>query len=92
MSVLPSQTINRYGSTAANFLEIGIGSANTAMGDAGVTFASGPTSMGNENLNPLLASPAHLLDCPDDGHVVRSWKSLCREDALLGCHPAVDAG
>ena len=44
LSVLPSQTINRYGSTAANFLEIGIGSANTAMGDAGVTFASGPTS------------------------------------------------
>ena len=44
MSGLQSQTINRYGSTAANFLEIGIGSANTAMGDAGVTFASGPTS------------------------------------------------
>ena len=32
-----SQTINRYGSTAANFLEIGAGSATTAMGDAGVT-------------------------------------------------------
>ena len=40
-----SQTINRYGSTSANFLEIGIGSANTAMGDAGVTFAQGPSSV-----------------------------------------------
>ena len=39
-----SQTINRYGSTAANFLEIGAGSATTAMGDAGVTFAEGPSS------------------------------------------------
>ena len=39
-----SQTINRYGSTAANFLEIGAGSATTAMGDAGVTFADGPSS------------------------------------------------
>ena len=44
VSLLHSQTINRYGSTAANFLEIGVGSANTAMGDAGVTFATGPTS------------------------------------------------
>ena len=26
-----SPTINRYGSTSANFLEIGVGSANTAM-------------------------------------------------------------
>ena len=34
-----SQTINRYGSTAANFLEIGVGSANAGMGDAGVTSA-----------------------------------------------------
>ena len=40
-----SQTINRYGSTSANFLEIGVGSANTAMGDAGVTFAQGPSSV-----------------------------------------------
>ena len=38
-----SQTINRYGSTAANFLEIGAGSATTAMGDAGVTIAEGPS-------------------------------------------------
>ena len=38
-----SQTINRYGSTAANFLEIGAGSGTTAMED-GVTFAEGPTA------------------------------------------------
>ena len=29
MSTAFSQTINRYGSTSANFLEIGVGSANT---------------------------------------------------------------
>ena len=45
MSTAFSQTINRYGSTSANFLEIGVGSANTAMGDAGVTFAQGPSSV-----------------------------------------------
>ena len=28
------QTINRYGTTAANFLEIGVGSRATSMGDA----------------------------------------------------------
>ena len=32
-------------STAVNFLEIGVGSSNAAMGDAGVTFADGPTSV-----------------------------------------------
>ena len=44
MSTASSQTINRYGSTSANFLEIGVGSANTAMGDAGVTL-QGPSSV-----------------------------------------------
>jgi hypothetical protein len=39
------QSIYRYGSTAVNFLEIGVGSSNAAMGDAGVTFADGPTSV-----------------------------------------------
>jgi len=39
------QHIYRYGSTAANFLEIGVGSANVAMGDAGVTFSDGPPSV-----------------------------------------------
>ena len=42
---LLSQTINRYGSTAANFLEIGVGSANAGMGDAGVTTAEGPAAV-----------------------------------------------
>lgn len=40
-----SQNIYRYGSTAVNFLEIGVGSANAAMGDAGVSFADGPASV-----------------------------------------------
>ena len=44
-TLVNAQTINRYGSTSANFLEIGIGSANTAMGDAGVTFSQGPSSV-----------------------------------------------
>lgn len=44
VAFLSGQTINRYGSTTANFLEIGVGSANAAMGDAGVTFADGPSS------------------------------------------------
>ena len=44
-SVVFTQTINRYGSTAANFLEIGVGSANAAMGDAGVTIAEGPSAV-----------------------------------------------
>ena len=33
------QTINRYGTTAANFLEIGVGSRATSMGDAYVAVA-----------------------------------------------------
>ena len=44
-STIFSQTINRYGSTAANFLEIGVGSSNAAMGDAGVTIAEGPSAV-----------------------------------------------
>jgi|TARA_B110000263_G_scaffold225975_1_gene217302 hypothetical protein len=40
-----AQNIYRYGSTAVNFLEIGVGSANAAMGDAGVAFADGPASV-----------------------------------------------
>ena len=44
-TIVQAQTINRYGSTAANFLEIGVGSANAAMGDAGVTVAEGPSAV-----------------------------------------------
>ena len=45
LNIISAQNIYRYGSTAVNFLEIGVGSANAAMGDAGVTFADGPTSV-----------------------------------------------
>ena len=45
LNIVSAQNIYRYGSTAVNFLEIGVGSANAAMGDAGVTFADGPTSV-----------------------------------------------
>ena len=38
-SVVFTQTINRYGSTAANFLEIGVSSNAVAMGEAYVSMA-----------------------------------------------------
>ena len=34
VAFLDAQTINRYGTTTANFLEIGVGSRATSMGDA----------------------------------------------------------
>ena len=40
-----SQTINRYGTTAANFLEIGVGSKATAMGEAYVAVANDVSSI-----------------------------------------------
>jgi hypothetical protein len=42
---LKAQTINRYGTTTANFLEIGVGSGPTAMGDAYVAVASDVSSI-----------------------------------------------
>ena len=39
------QTINRYGTTAANFLEIGVGSRATSMGDAYVAVANDVSSI-----------------------------------------------
>ena len=39
LNFISSQTINRYGTTTANFLEIGVGSGPTAMGDAQVALA-----------------------------------------------------
>ena len=42
---LPGQTINRYGTTAANFLEIGVGSRATSMGDAYVAVANDVSSI-----------------------------------------------
>jgi len=42
---LNAQTINRYGTTTANFLEIGVGSGATAMGDAYVAVANDVSSI-----------------------------------------------
>ena len=42
---LEAQTINRYGTTTANFLEIGVGSGPTAMGDAYVAVANDVSSI-----------------------------------------------
>ena len=45
MTSLDAQTINRYGTTTANFLEIGIGSRATSMGDAYVAVANDVSSI-----------------------------------------------
>ena len=42
---LNGQTINRYGTTTANFLEIGVGSRATSMGDAYVAVANDVSSI-----------------------------------------------
>ena len=42
---LSGQTINRYGTTTANFLEIGVGSRATSMGDAYVAVANDVSSI-----------------------------------------------
>ena len=42
---LNAQTINRYGTTTANFLEIGVGSKATSMGDAYVAVANDVSSI-----------------------------------------------
>ena len=45
MTCLCGQTINRYGTTAANFLEIGVGSGPSAMGEAYVAVANDVSSI-----------------------------------------------
>jgi len=45
VNILFSQTINRYGTTAASFLEIGIGSGPNAMGEAQVAVANDVSSI-----------------------------------------------
>ena len=45
LNFISSQTINRYGTTTANFLEIGVGSGPTAMGDAQVALADDVSSI-----------------------------------------------
>ncbi len=50
------QTINRYGTTSANFLEIGVGSNATAMGDAYVAVAN--------DVSSIYWNPAGLSNVP----------------------------
>ncbi|MBJ12630.1 MAG: hypothetical protein CMG62_06080, partial [Candidatus Marinimicrobia bacterium] len=45
LNIMYSQTINRYGTTAANFLEIGVGSEANAMGEAYVAVANDVSSI-----------------------------------------------
>ena len=45
VTFLNAQTINRYGTTTANFLEIGVGSRATSMGDAYVAVANDVSSI-----------------------------------------------
>jgi len=45
LNFINSQTINRYGTTTANFLEIGVGSGPTSMGDAQVALADDVSSI-----------------------------------------------
>tara|TARA_Y100000590_G_scaffold173894_1_gene198851 strand:+ start:657 stop:1727 length:1071 start_codon:yes stop_codon:yes gene_type:complete len=45
LNILCGQTINRYGTTAANFLEIGVGSEANAMGEAYVAVANDVSSI-----------------------------------------------
>ena len=45
VAFLDAQTINRYGTTTANFLEIGVGSRATSMGDAYVAVANDVSSI-----------------------------------------------
>ena len=56
---LYGQTINRYGTTAANFLEIGIGSGPSAMGEAYVAVAN--------DVSSIYWNPAGLGPC------LKSW-------------------
>ena len=60
---LNGQTINRYGTTTANFLEIGVGSRATSMGDAYVAVANDVSSIywnpaGLSNVCLLYTSPS----------------------------------
>ncbi len=64
---LEAQTINRYGTTTANFLEIGVGSGPTAMGDAYVAVAS--------DVSSIYWNPAGLanLTSPSATFMLQPW-------------------
>lgn len=67
--VLPvkGQIINRYGTTSANFLEIGVGSDGNAMGEAFVAVAN--------NISSIYWNPAGLanLDKPSVSFMLHPW-------------------
>ena len=64
---LEAQTINRYGTTTANFLEIGVGSGPTAMGDAYVAVAN--------DVSSIYWNPAGLanLTSPSATFMLQPW-------------------
>ncbi len=67
MTWLCGQTINRYGTTAANFLEIGVGSGPSAMGEAYVAVAN--------DVSSIYWNPAGLasLSNPSALFMVQPW-------------------
>ena len=67
MIPLKGQMINRYGTTAANFLEIGVGSDGNAMGEAYVAVTDG--------LSSIYWNPAGLasLEAPSVSFMMQPW-------------------
>ena len=67
MIPLEGQMINRYGTTAANFLEIGVGSDGNAMGEAYVAVTDG--------LSSIYWNPAGLasLEDPSVSFMMQPW-------------------
>ena len=67
MIPLTGQMINRYGTTAANFLEIGVGSDGNAMGEAYVAVTDG--------LSSIYWNPAGLasLEAPSVSFMMQPW-------------------
>ena len=67
MIPLQGQMINRYGTTAANFLEIGVGSDGNAMGEAYVAVTDG--------LSSIYWNPAGLasLEGPSVSFMMQPW-------------------
>ena len=64
---LNGQMINRYGTTTANFLEIGVGSDANAMGEAYVAIAN--------DISSIYWNPAGLanLDAPSVSFMLQPW-------------------
>ncbi len=64
---IEGQMINRYGTTAANFLEIGVGSDGNAMGEAFVAVT--------DNISSIYWNPAGLanLETPSASFMLHPW-------------------